>query len=206
MLILTGPQGSGNHLFSKVFALHDEVFGWQSLLNTYWEGHHHEPFADTWNDPELLEAFDWDCADYFVTSISCPYVVDGEPVEPNFVNFINEASNYCKVQLAIIGRDQNILEAQQNRVRGKHTTPMFLNKIKSLVYMYPTNFISNELLYLYGKEYLQSIAKELDWPIAWWHEELEHILDTNTNAKYVQPVKEYWLDNEVKKAIKDSKC
>ena len=83
---------------------------------------------------------------------------------------------------------------------------MFMNKIKSLVYMYPTNFISNELLYLYGKEYLQSIAKELDWPIAWWHEELEHILDTNTNAKYVQPVKEYWLDNEVKKAIKDSKC
>lgn len=203
---MTGPQGSGNHLFSKVFALHDEVFGWQSLLKTYWEGHHREPFADTWKDPELLEAFDWDCADYFVTSVSCPYVVDGESVLPNFVDFINEASKYCKVQLAIIGRDQNILEAQQKRVRGKHTTPMFIDKIKSLVYMYPTNFISNELLYLYGKEYLQSMAKELDWPIAWWHEELASILDTNTNAKYVQQVKEYWLDEEVKKAIKDSKC
>ena len=24
LLIVTGPQGSGNHLFSKIFALHDE--------------------------------------------------------------------------------------------------------------------------------------------------------------------------------------
>ena len=28
MLIVTGPQGSGNHLFAKLFNLHPEVYGW----------------------------------------------------------------------------------------------------------------------------------------------------------------------------------
>lgn len=203
---MTGPQGSGNHLFSKVFALHDEVFGWSSLNENYWEGHQYEPFYNSWHDSSNLSNFDWDCSDYFVTSISCPYVYKGEQVIPDYTNFIREATKHCDVQLAIIGRDQNILETQQTRVRGEHTTPYALDRLKSLLYMYPTNFLSQELLYLYKEKYLQSVAKELNWPISWWHEELDYILCEDANAKYIRDVEEHWLDKEVKKAIKDSKC
>jgi hypothetical protein len=72
--------------------------------------------------------------------------------------------------------------------------------------MYPTNFLSQELLYLYKDKYLQSLAKEMNWPICWWEQELDSILKEDANKKYITPVKEHWLDNEVKKAIKDSKC
>ena len=206
MLIMTGPQGSGNHLFSKIFALHDEVYGWESLLYTYWEGHHHEPFAEMWNDPELLDAFDWSCADYFVTSVSCPFVSNGKPIVPDYRNFIRYASRHVDVQLAIIGRDQNILQAQQTRVRGEHTTSQALDAIKKLIHMWPTNFLSQELLYLYKESYLASLAKDMNWPICWWEKEIDNILTEDANKKYISPVKEHWLDNEVKKAIKDSKC
>jgi len=207
MLIITGPQGSGNHVFSKVFALHDKVFGWSSLNETYWEGHHHEPFADMWQDPELLREFDWTQSEYFVTSVSCPYVYDGEQTIPDYTSFIQEATNHCDVQLAIIGRDQNILEMQQKRVRGMHTTPIAMEWIKILKQTpYPTHFLSQELLYMYKEKYLQSVAKQLNWPVAWWNEELDKILKEDANKKYISPVKEHWLDKEVKKAIKDSKC
>ena len=87
LLIITGPQGSGNHVFSKCLAVHEDVFGWKSLLNTYWEGHHHEPFADAWEDPELLHEFDWDQSDYFVTSVSTPYFKNKEATIPSFERF-----------------------------------------------------------------------------------------------------------------------
>ena len=57
LLILTGPQGAGNHLFSKIFAFHPMVNGW--VMNDYWEGHHHEPFAKYWDNPELLKDAEW---------------------------------------------------------------------------------------------------------------------------------------------------
>ena len=31
LLIITGPQGSGNHLVSRLFSLHDDVGGWKEL-------------------------------------------------------------------------------------------------------------------------------------------------------------------------------
>ena len=59
MLILIGPQGAGNHLWSKIFSLHAEVFGWKSLLENYWEAHRFsEPFAQHWRDHSLLKDFD----------------------------------------------------------------------------------------------------------------------------------------------------
>ena len=39
MLILTGPQGAGNHLWSKILSLNYEVYGWKCLLDNYWEAH-----------------------------------------------------------------------------------------------------------------------------------------------------------------------
>lgn len=36
LLILTGPQGSGNHLMAKIFSTHPEVAGWTALSEKYW--------------------------------------------------------------------------------------------------------------------------------------------------------------------------
>ena len=37
MLILTGPQGSGNHLWSKILSLHPKGIWLESLLDNYWK-------------------------------------------------------------------------------------------------------------------------------------------------------------------------
>ena len=72
ILILTGSQGSGNHLWSKIFALHPQVVGWQALLTEYWIGHDQEPFAPYWQDPSQLKYYRWTQSDWFVTSMSVP--------------------------------------------------------------------------------------------------------------------------------------
>jgi hypothetical protein len=91
LLIFTGPQGSGNHLWSKIFALHPEVSGWSALLDTYWIPHDQEPFAACWRDPALLKTRDWSQKDYYVTSISCPYIDDTQWAIPNIVDFAAQA-------------------------------------------------------------------------------------------------------------------
>ena len=87
LLILTGPQGSGNHLWSKVFSADNSVWGWKQLLTTYWIPHSAEPFAPAWDNPELLK--DIEFGNYAVTSISCPYARDGQAIEPRYIEFAN---------------------------------------------------------------------------------------------------------------------
>jgi len=205
LLIITGPQGSGNHVFSKCLAVHEDVFGWKSLLNTYWEGHHHEPFADAWEDPELLHEFDWNQSDYFVTSVSTPYFKNKEATIPSFERFINVAKQYVdEVDVAIIGRDQNILEYQQQRVRKQHTTPLALDHFKWLFENQQCVFLSQELLYLYKQNYLEQVSRDIDWPIAYWDPEIDEILKADANKKYIKDVHEYWLDFEVHRAVRES--
>ena len=74
LLIITGPQGSGNHLFAKIFSMHPSVEGWP-MLRDEWQGHHEEPFADYWQEPKTLKDKVWE-RQYYVTSISCPYILD----------------------------------------------------------------------------------------------------------------------------------
>ena len=207
LLILTGPQGSGNHLFSKIFALHENVFGWKTLLNTYWEGHHHEPFAKYWKDPnQLRTTFDWTQKDFYVTSISCPYFENGMPRVPNYWHFIETAMDKVDyISIGIIGRDANILERQQERVRGVHTTPMFMDRIGDFMEAgIDVNFLSQELLYLYRNMYLEKLSTEIDFPIAHWDPEIDEILKADANRKYIKTVDEYWLDHEVHRAMRES--
>jgi hypothetical protein len=204
LLIITGPQGSGNHLFSKIFALHDDVFGWKNLLNTYWEGHHHEPFADCWKNPELLHSFDWKQSEYYVTSISCPFISDGVPVVPDYKRFLDIANVYTDIDIAIIGRDQNILEKQQNRVRGTHSTPIALELFDKIMEEHNVNFLSQELLYLYKSRYMEKVSADLEWPVAYWDPEIDEILKADANKKYIKDVHEYWLDFEVHRATRES--
>lgn len=198
LLIFTGPQGSGNHMWSKIFALHPEVAGWSSLLDTYWIPHDQEPFAEYWKDPTQLSTYDWSKADYHVTSISCPYIDDTRWAVPNIVKFAQSAEACgLQVQIAIIGRDQNILGFQETRVRGRPTFETALEEYKKLTEWSPV-YLSYELLHLYQGQYLEQISKTLGFPIAYNNSKLSEILQDDTNQKYVQPVEYHWTDKLMK--------
>ena len=192
VLILTGPQGSGNHMWSKIFALHPQVQGWNALLTEYWIGHDQEPFADCWRDPRQLRNFNWRASDWFVTSVSVPYMDNGSPVVPNFKEFVSELQNLGhRVKFAVLGRDQNIVRMQQTRVRGAPTVDQALAEFN--LFASPV-FLSYELLHLYGSAYLDSVSQQLSFPIASADPRLKEILIDDTNTKYFKPVEHHSTD------------
>jgi hypothetical protein len=198
LLIFTGPQGSGNHLWSKIFALHPEVAGWSALLDTYWIPHDQEPFAECWRDPGLLKNHDWSQRNYHVTSISCPYIDDTRWAVPDIQSFATQAIGCgLEVQLAIIGRDQNIIGFQEARVRGRSTFSIAQEQYEKLAEWNPV-YLSYELLHLYQSSYLRQISKTLDFPIAHNDPRLAEILRDDTNQKYIHPVDHHWTDKLMK--------
>ena len=198
LLIFTGPQGSGNHLWSKIFALHPKVAGWSALLDEYWIPHDQEPFADCWRDPALLKTRDWSQHDYYVTSISCPYIDDTCWAVPDIVAFAKQASA-CELQvkMAIIGRDQNILGFQETRVRGRPTFEIAQEQYEKLAPWNPV-YLSYELLHLYQGSYLRQVSKLLEFPIAYEDTRLKEILKDDTNQKYIHPIDHHWTDKLMK--------
>ena len=195
LLIITGPQGSGNHLFSKVFSKHPRVYGWD--MKSYWEGHHEEPFNEYWRDPSKLKDFPWEEHDFIFTSVSCPYIKEKVPHIPKYKSFIETAMNFADVKIGIIGRDSNILKLQQERVRGRSTLKFFQQSLDYLIQFNPT-FISQELYQLYGNYYLHSLSIELGFPI------LPQDISEDANAKYITSVDEQPLDLEVKRVSNES--
>lgn len=203
LLILTGPQGSGNHLWSKIFALHRNVLGWRALLQEYWIGHDEEPWADYWLNPSDLRNAPWGASDWHVTSISVPYMNNGEATVPDFKAFVGGVQNLgYRVKIAVLGRDQNILKYQQSRVRGSET---FDSALAEYAKFNQPVFLSYELLQLYGTQYLQKIERELEFPIDWANPKLAEILKEDTNAKYFQPVGTQPLDAVTKHASRKKK-
>ena len=193
ILILTGPQGAGNHLWSKIFALHPQVTGWSALLTEYWIGHDQEPFAPYWQDPTQLKYYRWAQSDWFVTSMSVPYINNGDATVPDFRSFVREAQNLGhRVKFAILGRDQNIVRMQETRVRGAVTVDQAIAAYDPLA---SPVFLSYELLQLYGRKYLESVSQQLGFPIAASDPRLEIILDEDTNSKYFSPVKHHPTDD-----------
>jgi hypothetical protein len=198
LLLFTGPQGSGNHLWSKIFALHPEVAGWSALLDTYWIPHDREPFAECWRDPEQLKNYDWSQRDYHVTSISCPYIDDTRWAVPDIQSFATQAMACgLEVQLAIIGRDQNIIGFQEARIRGRSTFSIAQEQYQKLAEWNPV-YLSYELLHLYQSSYLRQISKTLDFPIAYNDSRLTEILRDDTNQKYIHPIDHHWTDKLMK--------
>lgn len=203
LLILTGPQGAGNHLWSKIFALHPRVLGWRALLNDYWIGHDEEPWAQYWLNPSELRHAPWTLSDWHVTSISVPYMNNGEPAVPDFKGFVSGVQNLgYRVKLVVLGRDKNILSYQETRVRGQSTYEQAVEQYSK--FATPT-FLSYELLHLYGAHYLQKLERELEFPIAWDNPELSEILKDDTNKKYFQPVDTQPLDSITKHASRKKK-
>lgn len=198
LLIVTGPQGSGNHMWSKILGCHPDVFGWKALQDTYWIGHDQEPFADCWRDPSLLKQFDWSQSDYYVTSVSIPYMDNGEAKIPNLVRFVAEAMGCgLQVQIAVIGRDRNVLGFQETRVRGQSTYDTALEEFAK-IQSWDLNFLSFELLQLYREVYLRQLSKILDFPIDYLNPNIEQILLEDANSKYFTPIEHHWVDTLAK--------
>ena len=197
MLILTGPQGAGNHLWSKVFSQHSDVYGWKSLLENYWEPHRKsEPFAQHWRNPELLDDFDWTQSDYYVTSISVPLGIPNDDVNPLWTPDLEQFKNKVEslgiqTRFAVVGRDQNILREQQTRIRSESTLPLFLEQMPK----HPI-FLSYELLYLYKDQYVETL--DVNIPI---DSNVEHLLVEDANDKYIHRVESSELDNGNRQGI-----
>jgi len=201
LLIVTGPQGSGNHMFAKIFNMHSAVRGW-SMMWREWQGHHHEPFAEYWQDPTKLADFDAGEFENFTTSISCPYWKDQKSQTPKYQEFIQEAKKYFQVKILVIARDRHILKHQQHRVRGAHTTPEFLEQLQKFE---DVHFVSHEALYLYQGKYLESLSKRLDFPIAHNHTTLlNDWLRKDANSKYIINIQQGDFDQAVDQACKES--
>lgn len=193
LLILTGPQGSGNHMWSKIFALHPQVSGWSALLDNYWIGHDQEPWADCWQDPSLLSRRNWGTHNYYVTSVSVPYINNGTATIPNFKTFTRQAQTVgLLVKFAVLSRDRNIVEMQQQRVRNEITLPQAL--LEFAQFAQPA-FLSYESLHLYREQYLQQLSQQLAFPIAWNDSRLKEIIQEDTNAKYFSAVDHHSTDD-----------
>ena len=202
MLILTGPQGAGNHLWSKVLSLHPKVYGWKTLLENYWEAHRFaEPFAQHWRDHTLLKSFDWSQSEYYLTSISLPLGIVGHDVNPIWMPDLQGFAATVlgcgvEVEIAVVGRDQTILNNQQTRIRTQSTLPLFLEQLPKI---WNPTFLSYELLYLYKQNYLKSL--KLNIPVAWDDPSINTILENDSNLKYIHYVDEYILDQGNKPGI-----
>tara|TARA_B100002019_G_C21145224_1_gene535318 strand:- start:267 stop:935 length:669 start_codon:yes stop_codon:yes gene_type:complete len=196
ILVITGPQGTGNHVFSKVLSMHKDVYGWDQLLREYWVNHDAAPFKDIWREPEKIDSYFWKEPNY-VLSVSGPYVenIDGvkHTVYPNYKEVLKRLSEKGNLMVGIIGRDQNITAQNQVRKRGVESYHNFLNKIEDLV-EYKHTFLSVELLYMFRHQYVKSLNSVLNIPVDYVNEKLYYILNKDPNAKYVHYVEHSWLD------------
>ena len=198
---MIGPQGAGNHLFSKVFVGSPRIGGWKALTGTYWKGHHTEPFADVWAGHRKLTADMFLGYDFWVTSCSIPFICNGDPAIPNVNDIVNQAQALdVEVELAVITRDTTILELQQTRVRGESTIADFYNVVDSLNSNY--HIFSHESLILLKQGYVNYITQLVGFPSIALD---PTIIQDNANAKYIQHIDSYWLDAEVQKACNESK-
>jgi hypothetical protein len=204
LLIITGPQGSGNHLFSRVFSTHPGVGGWKQLLDEYWIPSDLEPFAEYWVYPKQLSIKDFAGYDHWLANVSVPFVYDGMRQTPKILEMANRAKELgIDVTIAIIVRDQNIQVEQQLRVRKEVTLPIaqeyYYDHI--LTSDFPVHFLDSEAFFLHKQHYLKWASKLLDFPIDYNNPNILKFITEDPNRKYVKHVDEYWLDEQVWQGI-----
>lgn len=200
LVIITGPQGSGNHFFSRVFSTHPKVGGWKSLLDKYWVPSDEEYFAKYWVYPEELTEKDFEGYDYWVANVSCPFYYDGVRYIPKIKEFADKARSLnIDVQICIIVRDQNINSEQQKRVRGEVTLPVAMHYYQNNIIGngFKVHFLDNEAFFLHKQYYLKWISELLDFPVDYNNPDIFKFINEDPNKKYVKYIDEYWLDEEV---------
>lgn len=201
LLLLTGPQGSGNHIFSRIFSRHSKVKGWDAILDNYWVPTDEDFFAKYFVHPENLTSSVFEDNDLFVTDISCPFVYDGNITVPKIQQFVDMVENFgVKVIICVIVRDENINTEQQKRLRGRRTLDIALSEYAKL--NCEINYLSLESLFLHKEKYLKWISKVIDFPIDLENPELFKFLEKSPNEKYIKYVDNYWLDDIVKLGLR----
>ena len=200
LLIITGPQGSGNHLFSRVFSTHPKVGGWKQLLDEYWVPSDLEPFAEYWVYPGRMTAKAVEGYDYWLANVSVPFVYDGVRQIPKILEMAKQARALgIDVTIAIIVRDQNIQAEQQLRVRKEVTLPIAQEYYYDhlLTSDFPVHFLDNEAFFLHKQHYLKWASNLLQFPVDYENPDILKFITEDPNRKYVKHVDEYWLDQEV---------
>jgi hypothetical protein len=200
LLIITGPQGSGNHLFSRVFSTHPDVGGWKSLLDKYWVPSDLEPFAEYWVYPDRLTTEQFEGKDYWLANVSVPFVYDGIRQTPKILEMAQRARELgIDVIVAIIVRDQNIQAEQQLRVRKEVTLPIaqeyYYNHL--LTSDFPVHFLDNEAFFLHKQHYLKWASNLLQFPVDYDNPDILKFITEDPNRKYIKHIDEYWLDEQV---------
>jgi hypothetical protein len=131
-----------------------------------------------------------------VTSVSVPYIDNGTATVPDFKKFTQQAQAIgLQVKFAVLGRDRNIVEMQQQRVRKGITLSQALAEFAQ--FAQPT-FLSYELLHLYQEQYLKQLSQQLAFPIAYTDPRLKEIIQEDTNAKYFSAVDHHPTDDLAK--------
>jgi len=194
LLIVTGPQGSGNHLFARLFSAHPNVVGWESLHDNYWVPSDQEPFARYWVYPEELKFPE---GDFFCANVSVPFFYDGVRQVPKIKEVAQKAMSLgVQPIIAVIVRDRNINELQQVRVGGECTIDTALEYYKDMA----VHFIDHEAFFLYKEKYIEYLGRLLEFPVT--KEGIDNFISVDANHKYVFPCKEHWLDDEIRKGRK----
>ena len=200
LLIITGPQGSGNHLFSRILSLHPDVGGWDELKDSYWIPSDQETFAEYWVNPDKLTLADFEGKDHWLANVSVPFVFDGVKQVPKIDAMASRARDLgIDVQICVIVRDQYINDLQQQRVRRERTLPVAVEYFDTLG---DVHYLDHEAFFLYKDRYLKWLGKVLGFPIAYDHPDLMKFIEEGPNKKYVAYVDEYWLDEQVWKGLR----
>lgn len=202
LLIVTGPQGSGNHLFSRILSQHPDVEGWEDLKKEYWVPSDVEPFVDFWVDPSKLTLDRFNNSEYFLANVSCPCYINGVRQFPKIREVADKAKELgIKVTIALIVRDKNINTVQQQRLMGGFSSlpnaqEYYYNNI--LNSGHTVHFVDHEAFFLHGKHYLKWLAGILDFPIAYDSESIYDFIEKDANHKYVTAIDEHWLDEHIR--------
>jgi hypothetical protein len=198
LLIITGPQGSGNHLFSRVLSQHPDVAGWDEMLSNYWIPSDQEPFAEYWVDPDKLESTHFDNKDYHLANVSCPFFFNGTRYVPKILEVAKRAQSFgVQVEIAIIVRDQNINQVQQERVRKEHTTPIAQEYYYNTLIPsdFPVHFLDHEAFFLHKEHYIDWVGRIIGFPVETDPEVVMSFINEDANHKYVQAIANHWLDD-----------
>tara|TARA_B100001094_G_scaffold241807_1_gene237738 strand:- start:73 stop:696 length:624 start_codon:yes stop_codon:yes gene_type:complete len=197
LLIVTGPQGSGNHLFARLFSAHPNVVGWESLHDNYWVPSDQEPFARYWVYPEELKFPE---GDFFCANVSVPFFYDGVRQVPKIKEVAQKAISLgVQPIIAVIVRDRNINELQQVRVGGECTIDTALEYYKDMA----VHFIDHEAFFLYKEKYIEYLGRLLEFPVT--KEGIDNFISVDANHKYVFPCKKHWLDDVIRSGRKPFK-
>ena len=194
---MTGPQGSGNHLFARLFSAHPNVVGWESLHDNYWVPSDQEPFARYWVYPEELKFPE---GDFFCANVSVPFFYDGVRQVPKIKEVAQKAMSLgVQPIIAVIVRDRNINELQQVRVGGECTIDTALEYYKDIA----CHFIDHEAFFLYKEKYIEYLGRLLEFPVI--KEGIDNFISVDANHKYVFPCKKHWLDDVIRSGRKPFK-